>query len=196
MGDYKIIIQNLEKLRTNYGLEYSEVDEFGNLKPGTYQNAIEDKAILNVKELISIVKIYMANVPNIFSPKMRMPSFKTLSSKIKKIASERLGKTEKVIEKKDYIQYCVLLLNRHFKVGNDFTNSQIKGYFKGELETAFKGKSIEWSKSILFPFIADTGETKPGKTKPEKVYKLVKRIPSELVKRAKEMVGSDWLEDK
>lgn len=196
MGDYKIIIQNLEKLRTNYGLEYSEVDEFANLKPGTYQNAIEEKAILNVKELISIVKIYMANVPKIFSPKMRMPSFKTLSSKIKKIASERLGKTEKVIEKKDYIQYCVLLLNRHFKVGNDFTNSQIKGYFKGELETAFKGKSIEWSKSILSPFIADTGETKPGKTKPEKVYKLVKRIPAELVKKAEDMVGSDWLEDK
>lgn len=194
MDEYQIIIQNLERLRTNYGLKYEEVDEFGNLKRETYQNVIEEKTVLNVKELISITKIYMPDVPKIFNPKIRMPSFKDLPSNIQEIASERLGKTEKVIEKRDYIQYCILILNRHFKVGSEFTNSIIKGYLSDDLKKVFKGKSIEWDKSIISGYILDTETTQPGKTKPEKVYKLIKAIPKDMVDKAKETVGGDWLE--
>src|SRR5690606_23315757 len=165
MSEYKIIIDNLERLRINYGLEYEEVDSFANLKIGTYKSVITGKIVLSTKDLISIAKIYTVGTPKLFNPKMRMPIFKKLPEAIKKIASERLGKTAKVIDKKDLIDYCILIFNKHYKINDDFTNSQIKGHFKGELDVAFKGKSIEWGKSIMSPFIEDTGQTRSGKTK-------------------------------
>lgn len=195
MNEYRIIIDNLERLRINYGLEYEEVDSFANLKIGTYKSVITGKIVLSTKDLISIARIYTVGTPKLFNPKMKMPIFKNLPEAIKKIASERLGKTAKVIDKKDLIYYCILIFNKHYKINDDFTNSQIKGHFKGELDVAFKGKSIEWGKSILSPFIEDTGQTRSGKTKPEKVYKLIKKIPAEMVDKAKDTVGTDWLEN-
>lgn len=191
MIEYQIIILNLERLRKNYGLEQGEVDKFGGLKNGTYKNVVNGKVILNVKDLISIAKIYISDPSKVFNPKMRMPGFKDLPVSIKEIASERLGKSEKVIEKKDLIYYCIIILDNYFEIGNEFTNAEIKGYFTGEFETAFKGKSIEWGKSVLSSFIEDTGKTQPGKTKPVKVYQLIKKIPSQMVKKAKETVGSE-----
>jgi hypothetical protein len=195
MDEYKIVLQNLERLRTNYGLEYDEVDKFGNLKADTYKKIIIGKIILNLIELISIAKIYIPEPSKVFNPKMRMPAFKDLSPVIQEIASERLGKMEKVIEKKDLIYYCILIFNRHFKVGTDFTNSQIKGYLNEELKEVFKYKSIEWNKSIISECIFDTKTTQPGKTKPENIYKLIKNIPADMVKKAREKVGDEWLED-
>ncbi|SEM66285.1 hypothetical protein SAMN05216436_106143 [bacterium A37T11] len=78
--------------------------------------------------------------------------------------------------------------------GDTFTNSSVKSYFSEELKQYFKGKSIEWNKSVLEPYILDTEETQKGKTKPEKVYKLEKKIPAGFVKKAIETVGDDWLE--
>lgn len=195
MSEYKVIIDNLERLRINYGLEYEEIDSFAKLKSGTYKSVITNKIILSTKDLISIAKIYTVDSSKLFNPKMRMPIFKNLPEEIKKIASERLGKTEKIIDKKDLIDYCILIFNKHYKINEDFTNSQIKGHFKGELEVAFKGKSIEWGKSILSSFIEDTGQTRSVKTKPEKVYKLIKNIPKDMVDKARETVGEDWLKD-
>jgi len=194
MNEYKIIIDNLERLRINYGLEDEEVDSFANLKSGTYQSVITGKMVLSTKDLISIAQIYTVGTSKLFNPKMRMPIFKNVPEAIKKIASDRLGKTAKVIDKKDLINYCILIFNKHYKINEDFTNSQIKGHFKGELEVAFKGKSIEWGKSILSSFIEDTGQTRSGKTKPEKVYKLIKKIPADMIRKATETVGTDWLD--
>lgn len=191
MIEYKIILQNLERLRKNYGLEYSDVDKLGGLKEGKYKKVIPEKEVLNVKELISVAKIFIADPSKVFNPKMRMPAFKDLPSSVQEIASERLGKVGKVIEKKDFIQYCILILDKYFKVGDDFTNSQIKGYLEGDLAIAFKGKSIEWNKSILSPFIEDTGETRKAKTKAEKVYRFIKVIPPDMIKRAKEVTRED-----
>jgi len=195
MDEYQTIIANLERLRTNYGLELDEVDSLGKLKKGTYKNVVEGKAILNLIDLISIVKIYLPDPSKVFNPKMRMPAFKDIPNVIKGIAAERLGKAEKQIEKKDRIYYCVLILDKYFNIGDEFTNSQINGYFKEELEKTFKGKSIEWSKSILSPFIEDTEKTQPGKTKPEKVYRLIQAIPRKMVGKAKEIVDDEWLQE-
>lgn len=57
----------------------------------------------------------------------------------------------------------------------------------------YKGKSIEWNKSILSSFAEETGETKKAKTKAEKIYKLIKDLPREMVDKAKETVGVDLL---
>jgi len=195
MNEYQTIVQNLERLRTNYGLQYEEVDKFAGLKSGTYKAVIDGIVALTVKDLISIAKIYITDPSKIFKPKMRMPAFKDLSSKIREIASERLGKKEKVIEKRDLIHYCILIFNRYFKVDTDFTNSEIKSYLNNHLKKAFKGKSIEWEKSIISGCILDTETTRPGKTKPENIYRLVKEIPADMVERAFEKVGDDWLED-
>jgi len=191
MKDYKTIITNLEKLRTNYGVEISEIDDFAKLKSDTYKKILAGKKILNVVELIAILNIFEIDPSKIFNPNMRMPIFNQLPDLIKDIASERLGKKAKIIEKKDLIKYCILIIAKNIKVNDEFTNSQIKAHFDTDLAKKFKGKSIEWNKSSLSPYVEDTGETLPGKTKPEKVYKLVKKIPEEMVSIAMEVVGYD-----
>lgn len=139
MAEYEYVIQNLEKLRINYGLKPAEVDSRAKLKKGTYQGAIDGNTDLTVKDLIAIAKIYMPDPSKVFKHKMRMPAFKDLPEDIRKIASERLGKTDKVIEKKDLIHYCILIFDKHFKLNDDFTNSEIKSYLNDDLKEAFKG---------------------------------------------------------
>lgn len=196
-NEYDLVLSNLENLRLSLNIEMQEIDDYAELGTNTYSRIISKKQPIRLDELISIGKnIYGLKGAKFFSSNLNVPPLTSLPQAIRTIVKRRKGQAPRVQEKRDIIQYCIAILDKHFKVGDDFTNSQIKGYFKGELETAFKGKSIEWSKSILSPFIADTEGTKPGKTKPEKVYKLVKRIPAELVKKAREMVGIDWLEDK
>ncbi|MFD2554758.1 hypothetical protein [Sphingobacterium tabacisoli] len=195
MDYYKIVLSNLEKLRIGNGLEYSEIDKFANLKDGKYEEVIDGKAILDTKELIAVSKLYFPNPSKVFNPKMRSPSFNDLPDYIQIIAKERKGKTTRTQEKRDIIQYSILILNKHVKVGKDFTNSIIKGYLNNELKTVFKGKSIEWSKSVLSPFIEDTGETRKAKTKEEKVYKLIKTIPKDMVAKATATIGTAWLDE-
>ncbi len=86
-------------------------------------------------------------------------------------------------------------MDKHYKIEDNFTNSEIKGYFNEELVLAFKNKSIEWNKSILSSFVEETGDTKKAKTKAEKIYKLIKDIPREMVDKAKETVGVDLLKN-
>jgi len=193
MKEYEYVIQNLEKLRTNYGLKPAEVDSRAKLKKGTYQGAIDGSTDLTVKDLIAIVKIYVPDPSKVFKQKMRMPAFKDLPEDIRKIASERLGKTDKVIEKKDLIHYCILIFDKHFKLNDDFTNSEIKSYLNDDLKKAFEGKSIEWEKSIIAEYVLDTETTRPGKTKPGNIYRLIKEIPADMVEKASERVGKDWL---
>lgn len=191
MEIYETVIKNIERLRKNYGLKYSEIDKLGNLKKGTYLKVIEHQEILDIKDLIAIAEIYSLKAEKVFNPKMRMPPFLSLPVSIQEIATERLGKTAKRINKRDLVQYCILILNEYYKPGDEFTNSDIKSHLKGELETIFKDKSIEWHKSILSLYVNDTGNRKSGKTKPEKIYKLVKKVPAEMVNKAKETVGMD-----
>lgn len=194
--EYDLVIKNLENLRLSFNIEMQEIDEYAELGTNTYSRIISRKQPIRLDELISIGKnIYGLKGTQIFSSTLKTPPLANLPQAIRTIVKLRKGKAPRVQEKRDIIQYCVVILDKHFKVGDDFTNSQVKAHFKEELEIAFKRKSIEWSKSILSPFIEDTGETKPGKTKPEKVHKLVKRIPSGMVKTAKDVVGSDWLGD-
>lgn len=195
MDYYKIVLSNLEKLRISNGLEYSEIDKFANLKDGKYKEVIDGKAILDTKELIAVSKLYFPDPSKVFNPKMRSPSFNDLPDYIQIIAKERKGKAARTQEKRDIIQYCILILNKHVKVGKDFTNSNIKGYFNDELKIVFKGKSIEWSKSVLSPFIEDTGETRKAKTKAEKVYKLIQEIPKDMVTKATTAIGTEWLSE-
>lgn len=195
MSEYNVVLQNLEKLRINYGLKPAEVDSRAKLKKGTYQGAIDGNTDLTVKDLIAIAKIYMPDPSKVFKHKMRLPAFKDLPEDIRKIAFERLGKTDKVIEKKDLIHYCILIFDKHFKLNSDFTNSEIKSYLNDDLKEAFKGKSIEWDKSSIAECILDTETTRSSKTKPENIYRLIKKIPTDMVKRASEKVGEDWLKE-
>lgn len=193
MNVYETVINNLEKLKNNYGLDYNDVDRLSKLKDGTYNDVVNGNKTIDLIELISITKIYLDDISKVFNPKMRMPSFKNLPQAVQEIASERLGKTEKLIEKKDLIYYCVLIFQKHFKIGSNFTNSEIKSHLSKELQKAFKGKSIEWDKSILSKYIIFTETTQQGKTKPEKIYKLLEEIPVDLVKKAEQKVGKSWL---
>jgi hypothetical protein len=63
-----------------------------------------------------------------------------------------------------------------------FTRSPIIANFSKDLINHMTGKSIEWNKSILKDLIIDTRETKPTSTnkKPEKIYKLAKKIMPEV----------------
>lgn len=194
-SEYDLAITNLENIRLSLNIEMQEIDEHAELGTNTYSRIINRKQPLRLDELISIAKkVYNLKAVQILSSTLKTPSIQSLPIEIKKIAKEREGKTARTQEKRDIIQYCILILSKHIKVGNDFTNSKIKGYFDNELKVAFKIKSIEWSKSILSSFIEDTGETRKAKTKAEKVYKLIKKIPEDMVDKAKDTVGTDWLE--
>jgi len=193
MNVYETVINNLEKLKDNYGLDYNDVDRLSKLKGGTYRDVVNGSKTIDLKELISITKVYLDDISKVFNPKMRMPSFKNLPQAVQGIASERLGKTEKLIEKKDLIYYCVLIFQKHFNTGSNFTNSEVKSHLSNELQKAFKGKSIEWDKSILSKYIIFTQKSQKGKTKPEKIYKLLEEIPDDLVQKAEEKVGTSWL---
>jgi len=193
--EYSIVLQNLEKLRLFFNIEMQEIDESVELGKNTYSRIISGKQSIKLNELISIGrKIYNLKAIQILNPNLKIPSIQSLPKIVRDIVKERKGKVPRTQEKRDIIQYCIVILNKHLKVGEHFTNSQVKQHFKGELETVFKSKSIEWNKSILSPFVEDTGTTQKVKTKPEKVYKLAKKIPKEMVRKAKDVVGADWLE--
>src|SRR5690606_23098462 len=194
--EYSIVLQNLEKLRLFFNIEMQEIDESVELGKNTYSRIISGKQSIKLNELISIGrKIYNLKAIQILNPNFKIPSIQSLPKNVRDIVKERKGKVPRTQEKRDIIQYCIVILNKHLKVGEHFTNSQVKQHFKGELETVFKSKSIEWNKSILSPFVEDTGTTQKVKTKPEKVYRLLKKIPSDMVKKAKETVGMDWLHE-
>lgn len=194
--EYEIAIKNLEKLRLSLNIEMQEIDEQAKLGTNTYSRIVAGKQPIKLNELIAIGRaIYSLKAVQILNPNVKIPSINRLPIEIKKIAKERQGKDPRIQEKRDIIYYCILILNKHFKAGDDFTNSQIKGYLNDDLKFVFKGKSIEWNKSIIAKYIFDTETTRPAKTKPENVYKLLKKLPVKMVNEAKEIVGEDWLED-
>lgn len=194
--EYDLIISNLEKLRLSLNIEMQEIDEHANLGTNTYSRIISRKQPIRLDELISISNnIYNLKVIQILRSNLKAPSSNRLPDAIKTIVIARKGKVPRTQEKRDIIQFCILVLDKHYKLEDNFTNSEIKGYFNEELELAFKNKSIEWNKSILSSFVEETGETKKAKTKAEKIYKLIKDIPREMVDKAKETVGVDLLKN-
>jgi len=192
-NEYDLALNNLENLRLALNLEMQEIDEYAELGTNAYSRIIHKKQVLRLDELITIgKKIYNLKAVQLLSQVIKAPNIQSLPIEVARIAKERKGKSPRTQEKRDIIQYCILILDKYFTLGDTFANSQIKGYLKGELETVFKGKSIEWSKSILSPFVEDTKETKKAKTKAEKVYRLKKTIPKEMVEKASELVGNNW----
>jgi len=192
--EYEILLQNLEQLRSTFNIEMQEIDIAAELGKNTYSRLISKKQSKRIDELISISnKVY--NLPSslLLSPNLQIPSIDHLPNAIKSISVLRLGKSIRRQKKRDIIQYCILILNTYFIVGDNFTNSQIKSYLKGDLEAAFKSKSIEWHKSIISPFIEDTGHTQKAKTKSEKIYRLIHEIPTEMVSKATNVIGADWM---
>ncbi|TJZ50061.1 hypothetical protein FAZ15_21840 [Sphingobacterium olei] len=196
LNEYDLVISNLEDMRLFLNIEMQEIDEYAELGTNTYSRIVSKKQPIRLDELISIGKhIYNIKTVQILSPNLKMPQSTKLPQEIKNIVTRRKGKTPRTQVKRDIIQFCILILNRHFKIDDNFTNSLIKSYFNAELDLAFKGKSIQWNRSILSPFVEDTNTTQSGKTKSEKVYKLIKKLPSDMVKKAKETVGEDWLNE-
>ncbi|MGA6117040.1 hypothetical protein [Sphingobacterium anhuiense] len=193
-NEYDLVINNLENLRLSLKIEMQEIDEYADLGINTYSRIISRKQPIRLDELISIANnIYNLKGTQILSSNLKIPSPIRLPSSIKTIVTRRKDKTPRAQEKRDIIQFCILVLNRYFKVEDSFSNSEIKGHFNEELKKAFKNKSIEWNKSILSSFVTDTGETKKAKTKSEKIYKLIEEIPDDLVRKAEEKVGTSWL---
>jgi hypothetical protein len=195
-NEYDLVISNLESLRLSLNIEMQEIDEYAELGTNTYSRIISRKQPIRLDELISIANnIYNLKGSQILSSNLKTPTSTRLPSAIKTIVIGRKGKAPRTQEKRDIIQYCILILDKYFKVRKDFINSNIKGYFSDELKIAFKNKSIEWNKSILSPFIEDTGETRKAKTKAEKVYRLTKTITKDIVDKAIETVGVEWLKE-
>jgi len=193
--EYDICLENLEKFRLSLNIEMQEIDGYANLGTNAYSRIISRKQSIKLEELISISNnIYNLKAVQILVPNAKAPLLSKLPKVISEIVKQRKGQEPRRQKKREIIQYCVLIINKHFNVGEVFTNSQIKSYLGGELEATFKGKSIEWNKSILSPFIHDTGKTRKAKTKAEKVYQLKKALPLEMVYKAKEIVGDEWLE--
>lgn len=192
--EYDICLENLEKLRLSFNIEMQEIDEYAHLGTNAYSRIISRKQPLKLEELISISNnIYNLKAVQILVPNTKAPPMSKLPKVILEIVKLRKGQEPRRQKKREIIQYCILIINKYFNVGEEFTNSQIKSYLGGELEATFKGKSIEWNKSILSPFIYDTGKTRKAKTKAEKVYQLKTAIPLEMAYKAKEAVGDEWL---
>lgn len=188
-NEYNLILSNLEKLRVSLNIEMQEIDRYAELGTNAYSRFINKKQSIKVEELISISnKIYNLEVVQILNPSLAIPEITDLPPIIVDLIKERIGKLPRTQQKRDIIQYCILILNQHFNVGDDFTNSQIKRYLTNDLELLFKNKSIEWSKSVLSPFIEYTDQTRKAKTRAEKVYKLIKAIPIDMITDAKEAV--------
>lgn len=188
-NEYNLVLSNLEKLRVSLNIEMQEIDKYAELGTNAYSRFINKKQSIKVDELISISnKIYNLEVVQILNPSLAIPEITDLPPIILDLIKERIGKLPRTQQKRDIIQYCILILNQHFNVGDDFTNSQIKRYLINDLELFFKNKSIEWSKSVLSPFIEYTGQTRKAKTRAEKVYKLIKAIPIDMIKTAKESI--------
>lgn len=187
--EYKLVIENLERLRYFIKLDMQEMDEYANLGQNTYSRIIAGKQQPRLDELITIGKlIYNLKAIDLFKPNLQAPALNHLPEPIRRLTKARAGKLLRVQKKRDIIYYCIALLTSEFNVGDEFTNSEITRLIKANFKDIHNSKSIEWNKSILAPFIEDTGKTRPGRTRPHKVFRLNKKIPQELVKKAAEAI--------
>lgn len=192
--EYQLTLNNLEKLRLYFNLEMQEIDEIAGLGRNSYSRIISKKQSIKLDELISIGNnVYNLTVVKLLNKNLKEPTLKSLPPLVKELAISRQGKTVRQQQRRDLILFCILILNKHFQVGSTFTNSQIKSYLTDELQHIFKDKSIEWSKSILSTIIIDTNKKRKGKTKPEKLYQINSPLPQEIIDKAINTIGTDWL---
>ncbi|MCY4778083.1 hypothetical protein ORI89_00360 [Sphingobacterium sp. UT-1RO-CII-1] len=171
-----------------------EIDEIAGLGKNTYSRIISGKQSIKLDELISIGhNVYNLTALKLLNTNLTPPRLTDLPLIVKKANQSRKGKTVRKQQRRDLILFCILILNKYFKVGSKFTNSEIKSYLTEELQNTFKDKSIEWNKSIVSSFIVDSNEKRKGKTKPEKLYILNSPLPQDIIERAITIVGIDWL---
>lgn len=191
IDEYKICIKNLEKVRNYFGIQMKEIDKHAGLSTNAYSRIVNNKQILKLNELISISnKIYGLKALELLKPNMLFPKLDTLPIEIAKISKARKNQNPRSQTKREIIQYCIIILARYFKPGDEFTNSQIKDYLNDDLQLYFKGKSIEWKKSIISPYIENTKKKQKAKTKSEIVYKLKAALPDEIVNNANKAINN------
>lgn len=182
---------NIEKLINFFGLSKSLIDDrlgWKNNKYSRIHNRLQEPTLT---DLVEIAELYGVKVRDLLDKNMKIPPLNSLSNKIKQDAQQRIGKPVKEYERSNLSSHLILILSNHYEVNSTYTTSDIRSYLPLELQN----KSIEWAKSILSPFIEDTGKTRPGKTKPEKVYRLIQAIPRKMVGKAKEIVDDEWLQE-
>lgn len=188
-NEYDICLQNLEKARIYFRIQMQEIDRYAELGINAYSRIISCKQKIKLNELITICnKIYGENAIEFLNPHMSLRNLTSLPAQIVEIVEVRKNIKPREQNKREIIQYCIIILDKHFKPGDEFTNTQIKEYLNKHLQSHFKGKSIEWKKSILSSYIIDTKKRKKAKTKSEIIYKLKKALPVEIVNNAKEAI--------
>lgn len=188
-NEYDICLQNLEKARIYFGIQMQEIDRFAELGINAYSRIISRKQKIKLNELITICnKIYGGKAIEFLNPYMSVPNLSSLPIQIAEIVEVRKNKKPREQKKREIIQYCIIILAKHFNPGDEFTNTQIKEYLNKNLQLHFNRKSIEWKKSIISSYIIETKKRKKAKTKSEIVYKLKKAIPTEIVNNAKKAI--------
>jgi len=184
MSEQEILLKNLERLRVNFGLNLTIINNL--LKWGThkYSRIHSGKQDPTLTDLIAMASLYNLLVSQLLSSELKIPNLNSISAELRTAASERIGKPDKQYVKRDLISHLIIILNTHFKINDTFTNLQIKCHLTWELQNHYKTKSIEWNKSILKEYVVPTKSTQKAATKSQIVYQLIRPITTKMVEHA------------
>lgn len=185
MNEYQTTIENLEKLRKYCALHMNEVDNFLNFGEGKYARIISGQSI-ELKDLITIASLYNLQAKDVLHFNLKMPAIKSLPDEVQSIKLARADIKPREQVKIHFKEHLILILSSYHKVGDIFSNNEIKK----KLPDHLKDKAIEWNKTTLKEYVAEAFPNQKSNIK----YTLIKEIPKIEITKALEKIGNKWLE--
>lgn len=89
------------------------------------------------------------------------------------------------------VSYITVLIYQKYSLNDAFTKKDIIDSIPPE----FANYSIEWNKNRLGKYVKKVKEITNSENKSEHVFQLTQKLPMNIVEKAIEEVGVDWLED-
>lgn len=194
MSDQQTFITNILKLREHFKLNKGDIDILTGFSQNKYSRIENGDQEAVLSDLTSIANIYNLNAFQLLNPKLKIPMLSSLPDSAKTIIRGNSNATLRNQGKWNLNENIIIILNK-YRVSDTFTNSEIIAKLPKDLSKHMTGKSIEWVKGILKELVIDTKKTQPSLTgsnsKPEKIYELVTQITPELLKKAKDKIGKE-----
>ncbi|MEQ7800945.1 hypothetical protein ABDJ41_14165 [Pedobacter sp. ASV1-7] len=183
-------IEKAKKFRLHFQLTEQELNDLLQNKQLKYIGLERGVKTLTLDLAESIAGIYGLTYCEFKETNQGPPAIKDLPVATKNKVEKKEGNIKVGQKGTRNINENVIVVLSEYSTDDEFTNSQIIAKFPKDLIKHMTGKSIEWNKGILKDLVIDTKETRPTSTnkKPEKIYKLAKKIMPEVREKAQEKI--------
>jgi len=188
INEADLFIENLRNIISHLKLNKAKLNKKLGWPANKLTKILSNSQAPLIKDAREVRKLFGLPANELSSKQLSEKEIDDLAERLNDVKRVRISSSTRA--SKMPISYIVVVLFKRYNLNSTFTKKNILSAMPSELADY----SIEWEKTRLKKHIEKVHDTTNKDSSQEHKFKLIQDLPSEMIEKAIEDVGTDWLD--